>query len=143
MDISFDCFYWILDNMQMKFGQILEQCLANIFKLFLKQWLKTANLFLWLFLVKSANLSIHCGRLVNQKGPRFRTNPLKHAEYFLKILLMTISISWPSFMTRQVMIQKIYPKLWPILCTNTVFESDRMVSDTINWTSQQKNVIFL
>ena len=45
-------------------------------------------------------------------------SPPKHPKFFLKILPMTISISWPSLMSKSFEIQKIYSKRSSCLCAN-------------------------
>ena len=45
-------------------------------------------------------------------------NPPSHAKTFLKLLSMTISISWPSFITKWFIIQEIYSKMFSTSCDN-------------------------
>ena len=67
-------------------------------------------------------------KIEKQLGP----SPPNHSKSTLKILLITISVSWPNFITKWSTIQKIYSKLYPVSSTNThhevkIFEVDGMV----------------
>ena len=60
---------------------------------------------------------------------------------------MAISNSWPSFRTQLFPIQKIYSKVYYILCTNTrysttIFEVDGAVWTLKSWKSLKQNVTF-
>ena len=63
-------------------------------------------------------VSINCGRLVKQKGPAFRTEASKSYKLSLKMQLMTISISWPSFITKLFSTQKLKSEMHSPSCGN-------------------------
>ena len=48
-------------------------------------------------------------------------SPPNHLKYFLKVLPLTVSINWPSFMSKRFTIPKIYLKLYTTYCASTPF----------------------
>ena len=61
----------------------------------------------------------------------------RSCNFFLKLLSMTICISWPSFMTKWVTIQKISSKIYSTKCANShhddaICEVDGMVQNIKN-----------
>ena len=64
-------------------------------------------------------------------------SPPNHAKLFLKLLSMTIVISWPSFIIKWFMIQNTYSKYATLhqvqMCDVTTFQNDRMIRSTKKW----------
>ena len=68
-----------------------------------------------------------------KKGMDLGTTLPNHLKFFLKLLPMTISISWPICMIKQFKTQKISSKMQPTFCANTydvtIFKADGMVQN--------------
>ena len=64
-----------------------------------------------------------------------------------KLLLLLISINWPSLVTWWVVIQKIYSKMHPVSCTNTHDVADLpnhgMAKNTKTWKYHENRTTFL
>ena len=45
-------------------------------------------------------LLIDCGRLIDLKNLHLRPSLINHVKYFLKMISLVISISWPGFMSK-------------------------------------------
>ena len=75
-------------------------------------------------------------------------SPPNCSKYSSKLLLLLISVNWPSFVTYWVIVQKICPKMYPVSCTNTHHDftdlvSHGMAKNTKIWISWERNTIFL
>lgn len=74
-------------------------------------------------------------RLLNQKGPGFRTQSSKPCKIFRKNIIhsyIDISVSWLSVITKWFTIQKL----------NSVMYSTLMYSETEEFISQERNITF-
>ena len=60
--------------------------------------------------------SLYYGRV---KDMELSPSPLNCSKDSWKLLLLLISIIWPSFVTWWIVIQKIYSEMHPISCANT------------------------
>ena len=73
---------------------------------------------------------------------------LNCSKDYWKLLPFLISINWPSLVTLWVLVQKIYSKMYLVLCTNT----HRDITDLVNhgkvenaktWISWKRDMVFL
>ena len=76
------------------------------------------------------------------------SSPPNYSKDYLKLLLMLISINWPSLVASWVVVQKIYSKMYLGSCTNdhcdvTDLVNHGMVKNTKAWTSWEQNIMFL
>ena len=74
-------------------------------------------------------------------------SPPNFSKDYWKLLPLLIPINWPSLVTSWVEVQKIYSKMYLVLCTDThrdVTDSVNhgMVQNTKTWISWEQNVIF-
>ena len=77
-----------------------------------------------------------------KKGLKLRPSILNHSEFFVKLLTMTISISWPSSMTKWFTFQILKNILYLVCLYNKhyqvmTYEVDRIDQD-IKWKSVKK-----
>ena len=82
-----------------------------------------------------------------RKGLDLEPSPPNHVKFFLKILSITISISWPSFMSKWYTTRRRYLKKYTNSCANVhhdvlTFEYNEMVLKK-SQTSQVWNVNFM
>ena len=84
--------------------------------------------------------SLYYGRL---KEIELSPTPQNCSKDSWKLLLLFISINWPSLVTWWVVIQKIYSKMHPVSCTNTHDVTDLpnhgMAKNTKTWISWEQN----
>ena len=75
-------------------------------------------------------------------------NPPNCSKDYLELLLLLISISWPSLVTSCTVVQKIYSKMCLVSCTNihrdvTDLVNHGMVKNTKSWVYWEWSIIFL
>ena len=84
--------------------------------------------------------SLYYGRV---KDMELSPNPPNCSKDSWKLLLLLISINWPSLVTWWVVIQKLYSKMHPVSCTNTDDVTDLpnhgMAKNTKTWISWEQN----
>ena len=75
------------------------------------------------------------------------SSPPNCSKDYWELLPLPLSINWPSLVTSQVEVQKIYLKMYLVSCTDTHRDTTdsanhRMVKSTKTWISWERNIIF-
>ena len=113
----------------------------------------TFNFTLFTFSMKRWNLDIIGYWVIGagskiKKGLELSLGPLNCSKDFWKLLLLHISINWPSLVTLSVVVQNTYLRMHPVSCTNAHHDVTDLVNHRIAknkkiWISWERNITFL